>query len=178
MCSSIGAERGKLPNSPSHLISPDASFPSPDKRRVRQQRNRVEGPRCKVGSHWADDDKDHSFTWPRHAEGRLEDEREDGSFGAGVNVHNISFSDAKAHLNSYEGGSDVEAGVLGIGNPLLVHLHQLPDALQQFTFVKQLQEDKDSNCQLVVFFFTALFPSCFTLFMFYFGKKCSLWCET
>lgn len=45
-----------------------------------------------------------------------------------------------AHLRSYEGGSDVEAGVLRVGNPLLVDLHQLLDALQQFTFVKQLQQ--------------------------------------
>lgn len=53
--------------------------------------------------------------------------------------------DAEAHLNSYEGGSEVEAGVLGVGNPLLIHLHQLPDALQQFAFIKQLQGEKDED---------------------------------
>lgn len=46
--------------------------------------------------------------------------------------------DTEAHLGSDEGGPDVEAGVLGVGNPVLVDLHQLPDALQQLTFIKQL----------------------------------------
>lgn len=46
------------------------------------------------------------------------------------------FSGVKAHLGSYKGGSDVETGILGVGNPLLVNLHQLPDALQQFSFIE------------------------------------------
>lgn len=50
-----------------------------------------------------------------------------------------------SHLSSYECGSDVEAGVLRVRDPLLVDLHQLPDALQQFTFIEQLQKDKTVN---------------------------------
>lgn len=61
-----------------------------------------------------------------------------------VSLHSsILFKDARAHLSSYEGGSDVEAGVLGVGNPLLVNLHQLPDALQHFAFIKQLHREKE-----------------------------------
>lgn len=74
--------------------------------------------------------------------------------GPGTGVMNtISFS-AKAHLNSNEGGSDVEASVLGERNPLLVDLHQLLDALQQFFFIKQLQRKrhKDINCQIILFY--------------------------
>lgn len=48
------------------------------------------------------------------------------------------FMDATAHLGSYEGGSDVQAGVQRVGNPLLVDLHQLPDALEQLAFIKEL----------------------------------------
>lgn len=59
-----------------------------------------------------------------------------------LNYSTVLFLDAETHLSSYESGSDVEAGVLGVGNPLLVNLHQLLDALQQFTFIKQLQRQK------------------------------------
>lgn len=61
-----------------------------------------------------------------------------------------NLSDVKAHLSSYKGGSDIEAGALGVRNPLLVDLHQLPDALQQLTFIKQLLKDnKDINGHLL-----------------------------
>lgn len=50
---------------------------------------------------------------------------------------------ATTHFSSDERGSDVEAGVLGVGNPLLVDLHQLPNALQHFSFIKQLHGRKD-----------------------------------
>lgn len=64
-------QKTEIPNSPPHLIRADSSLPSPDKRRVRQQGNGVEGSCGKVRSYWADDDKDHSFPCTRHAEGRL-----------------------------------------------------------------------------------------------------------
>lgn len=59
-----------------------------------------------------------------------------------------------AHLSSYEGGSDVQAGILGEGNPVLIDLHQLLDALQQFTFIKQLQRKKRQrvNSQIIALF--------------------------
>ena len=59
-----------------------------------------------------------------------------------LSPHSILFIDAKAHLNSNKRGSDVEAGVQGVGDPLLVDLHQLPDAPQQFSFIKQLPRKK------------------------------------
>lgn len=62
------------------------------------------------------------------------------------------FIDAKAHLGSDEGGSDVEAGVLGVGNPLFVDLHQLPDALEHFTFIKQLQRRETLAVDSSLFF--------------------------
>ena len=50
-----------------------------------------------------------------------------------------SMGAAPTHLGADEGGSDVEAGVLRVGNPLLVDLHQLPDALQQLGLVEELR---------------------------------------
>lgn len=61
-----------LADLPAHLKRTDTTFPSSDKGRVSQQRNRVEGSSGEVGSHWADDDEYHGFPSPRHPEGGLE----------------------------------------------------------------------------------------------------------
>lgn len=58
-------------------------------------------------------------------------------------------SGSKSHLSSYESGSDVETGVLRVGNPFLVHLHQLLDAFQQFSFIEELRRQRwrlQSSC--------------------------------
>lgn len=61
-------------NSPSHLVRPDSSFPSSDKRWIRHQRNRVEGSRGEVRSHRADDDEDQRLSGSRHTKRRLDEE--------------------------------------------------------------------------------------------------------
>lgn len=60
--------------SPSHLVGPHAAFPRSDKRRVGQERHRVEGSRAEVRSHRADDDEDHRTSGSRHAQRRLDRE--------------------------------------------------------------------------------------------------------
>lgn len=61
-----------LADLPSHLKGTDSALPSSDKRWVSQQRNRVEGPGGKVGSHWTNDDEYHGFPSPRHPQRGLE----------------------------------------------------------------------------------------------------------
>lgn len=51
----------------------------------------------------------------------------------------------EADLGPDEGGSDVQAGVLGVRDPLLVDLHQLPDALQKLRLIEELQEEEHDN---------------------------------
>lgn len=92
---------------------------------------------------------------PRDGWGRREEGQDEGESACRtITTFNTSgwFIDAKAHLGSDEGGSDVEAGVLGVGNPLFVDLHQLPDALEHFTFIKQLQRRETLAVDSSLFF--------------------------
>lgn len=134
-------------NSPSHLVLSNSSFPGSNKRGVRQQGHRVEGPRGKVRSNWAEDDEEQRSSRPRHAKRRLDEGR--GS-GEEQEIRATSGS-AEAgqlqntHLGSYEGGSDVEAGALRVRDPFLVNLHQLLYALQQLPFIKQLKDAPETD---------------------------------
>lgn len=65
--------------------------------------------------------------------------RGEGGVRSRKSERQVGFS-SRAHLGSDEGGPDVEAGALRVRDPVLVHLHQLLDALQQLTFIKQLKE--------------------------------------
>lgn len=56
------------------------------------------------------------------------------------------------NLCPQEGGTDVQTGRVWVRNPVLIHLHQLPDALQQLGTIKTLQINKENekqNCSLV-----------------------------
>lgn len=127
---------------PPQLVVTHPTCPGPDEGWVGQEGDRIHGVSGEVCAHGAEYDKQERLRGAGDAEGGLRwaegGIRDPGVQAPKPNPLSPPKSGSPAHLVSNEHRPDVEAGILALRDPVLVHFHQPADTLEQLDLIKTL----------------------------------------